>query len=127
MNKRSTHRQSHNEPRPRPATHPDFNLLLTALTVLALNPETERKIVIKNIKTGMVLNRGQLNTCSRDPEDGVGVTESVRVRAGWYLQQGHLHDQVDQVGQQFLQEILAVCFYTRHRGRDYQTHMADPR
>lgn len=47
-------------------------------------------------------------------------------KAGWYLQQGHFHDQVDEVGQQFLQEILLVCFYTRGRGRDYEMHMADP-
>lgn len=45
---------------------------------------------------------------------------------GRYLQQGHFNDQVNEIGQQFLKEILAVCFYTRGWGSYYETYMADP-
>lgn len=108
-----------------------FNLLLAVLTVLLLKPETEGNILLKTMNDSkqrtvwsswsvgnMPLWPWRLSTLQN-----YWVSHS---KEEWYLQQRHFHDQVDEVGQQFLQEILAVCFYTRGRGRYYETHMADP-
>lgn len=44
-------------------------------------------------------------------------------KQGRYSQQGHFNDQVNEVGQQLLEEVLAACFYTKGWGTYYMRHI----
>lgn len=48
-----------------------FNVLLTALTVLALKPETEQNILFENMNDSKQKAAKVLTICSGDPEDCV--------------------------------------------------------